>query len=69
MKLSALLLEPGLSWMRATPVGLFVISSLFVCLSALFLRRSRPSKLNLPVFEVRDEVVKTIEEAHKKVCL
>lgn len=69
MKLSALLLEPGLSWIRAAPVGLFVISSLFVCLSVLFLRRSRPSKLNLPVFEVQDEVVKTIEEAHKKVCL
>ena len=69
MAMSALLLEPGLSWMRASAVGLLVIFSLFICLSVWLARRSRPPKLDLPVFEVENDVVKTIEEAHENVRL
>jgi hypothetical protein len=69
MTMSELLLEPELSWVRPAHVGLFVVFSFSVYLAVSLVQRSHPAKLDLPIFEVQNEVVKTIEEAHKKVCL
>ncbi|KAJ5940501.1 hypothetical protein N7516_000669 [Penicillium verrucosum] len=64
--MSELLLESELSWVRPAHVGLFLVFSVSIYLAVSLVQRSHPAKLDLPIFEVQNEVVKTIEEAHKK---